>query len=254
MSKKRLINPERVLSVVSILFISAAFIVSIILDGDPLSIIPYSQIVIPLVHGLCVLLTLSLLIKTNLYLQVFILLLESGLTILTNYEILGIMFFYSALIVISVNNLFSEKKHKHIIRILFFLHIVEIILTYPHGINITIVAFSASAFFGTFLYWILDNLKAKLSCIIPSKVTENAALGDKKPGSVIYLSEYDLSQRQKNFILDFLHDKLSYKDLSEKYFVSISTVKKEFTEIFKIFEVTKIEELHILLLQYQVKE
>ena len=47
---------------------------------------------------------------------------------------------------------------------------------------------------------------------------------------------------------------MSYKEISEKYYVSISTVKKIFAEVFKIFNVSNIEELRILLLQYQVKE
>ena len=55
-----------------------------------------------------------------------------------------------------------------------------------------------------------------------------------------------------DFILDNLHENCSYKDLSEKYFVSLSTVKKDFSELFKIFGVTKLEELHLLLLQYKV--
>ena len=44
-----------------------------------------------------------------------------------------------------------------------------------------------------------------------------------------------------------------YKELSEKYYVSISTVKKIFADIFKVFEVNNIEELRLLLLQYQVE-
>ena len=51
-----------------------------------------------------------------------------------------------------------------------------------------------------------------------------------------------------------MRNKLSYKELSEKYFVSISTVKKIFADIFKIFNVSNIEELRLLLLQYQVEE
>jgi len=53
-------------------------------------------------------------------------------------------------------------------------------------------------------------------------------------------------------ILDNIQNNLSYKQLSEKYFVSVSTVKKDFSEVFQVFEVTKLEELHLLLLRYQV--
>lgn len=53
-------------------------------------------------------------------------------------------------------------------------------------------------------------------------------------------------------MFDYINNGLNYKDLSDKYYVSLSTVKKEFTDIYKIFNVTKLEELHILLLQYVV--
>ena len=93
-----------------------------------------------------------------------------------------------------------------------------------------------------------------LSCLFPQNVRENNTIIGKPAGSTISLSEYGLNERQSNFVIENIHNKLSYKEISEKYFVSISTVKKIFAEVFKIFNVSNIEELRILLLQYQVKE
>ena len=77
---------------------------------------------------------------------------------------------------------------------------------------------------------------------------------NQKPGTAISLSDFKLSERQINFVLANLHRNLSYKEISEEYFVSVSTVKKEFAEVYKVFNVSKLEELRILLLQYQIEE
>ena len=108
-----------------------------------------------------------------------------------------------------------------------------------------------SFFYAAFFYWIYDILRAKLSCFLPAE-TKNNSIIKEKPGEQLHLSDYNLSERQVNFILDNLHKNSSYKELSETYFVSLSTVKKEFSELYRIFNVTKLEELRLLLLQFQV--
>ena len=82
----------------------------------------------------------------------------------------------------------------------------------------------------------------------------NSTIGEKIPGTKLKLSDYNLSERQISFTLDFINNNLSYNDLTEKYYVSLSTVKKEFAEVFKIFGVTKNDELKLLLLQYVVEK
>ena len=138
--------------------------------------------------------------------------------------------------------------------IIFILHIINIFLMYTHGWSRTIITLGTSAFMCTFYLWLFSLLKAKFSCIIPMTVNENKCLKNKKVGSLIHLSDYNLSERQMQLILDNLHSNLSYKELSDKYYMSISLVKKEFAYIFKVFDVSKIEELHMLLLQYLVEK
>ena len=111
----------------------------------------------------------------------------------------------------------------------------------------------SSVFFFVFGCWIYSLLKAQFSCFMPKNVTENKVLSNLKPGQVLNLSDYNLTERQQTFVFENIHNSLSYKQLSEKYYVSISTVKKEFAEVYKIFCVDKLEELRILLLQYQIE-
>ena len=97
-------------------------------------------------------------------------------------------------------------------------------------------------------------MKAKLSCFIPNNVANNDVLNGKQPGSRIKLSDYSLTERQITFVLENVHNNLSYKDISDKYNVSVSLVKKVFSEVYKVFNVSKLEELRILLLQYQIEK
>ena len=181
------------------------------------------------------------------------LLIESELTILTNYEELGIFFFYAAVIYIVCADIMVDKSKKMII-IMFAVHFITLLLTYTHGIKYMLVDLGYSMFCLAFYLWIYSILKAKLSCLIPKNVRENNTIIGKPAGSAISLSDYNLNERQRTFLMEHIHNKLSYKELSEKYYVSLSTVKKIFAEIFKIFNVSNIEELRILLLQYQVNE
>ena len=250
------ISSERVVAVVGLLFLLVSGIVSVLLDGDPKSIIEKiapTNIVIPVIHFLCVGLAIVLLITQNLYFMITIFLLESELTILTHYEQLGIFFFYAALILILCKDLVKKEPRKKIF-VMFLVHLITLVLSYPHGINRMIINISYSVFCFAFYFWIYYNLKAKLSCLFPQNVRENNTIIGKPAGSTISLSDYNLNERQCTFVLENIHNKLSYKEISEKYFVSISTVKKIFAEVFKIFNVSNIEELRILLLQYQVKE
>ena len=251
------LSSERVVAVVGLVFLLiAAFSSVFYFHGAPNSIIEKiaaTRIVIPVVHFLCVLLTLIYLIKPNSFLLISIFFIESELTILTNYEELGIFFFYAAVIYMLCSDLLVNKSKKCMI-VLFVIHLITLCLTFGHGINYMLVDIGYSLFCFAFYMWIYTILKAKLSCLIPTNVRDNNTIIGKPAGSKISLSDYNLNERQRTFLMEHIHNKLSYKELSEKYFVSISTVKKIFADIFKIFNVSNIEELRLLLLQYQVEE
>ena len=250
------ISSERVVAVVGFVFILVAAIISLFFNGDPNSIIELiadTSVVIPVVHFLCVGITFVYIFKPKPYFLISVLLIESELTILTNYEELGIFFFYAAVIYIVCADIMVNKSKKMII-IMFAVHFITLLLTYTHGIKYMLVDLGYSMFCLAFYLWIYSILKAKLSCLIPKNVRENNTIIGKPAGSAISLSDYNLNERQRTFLMEHIHNKLSYKELSEKYYVSLSTVKKIFAEIFKIFNVSNIEELRILLLQYQVNE
>lgn len=216
-------------------------------------LIPFDLFVIPSLHGLVLIGSIILLFKYDFRLQFLLFQIESIITILTGFQSLGIFFFYSSTFISYINN-FSKKRTKKILGSCFFIHIAAILYTIKDGWAEAIIYLLGSIFVLFCFLWFYEILQSKFSCFVPSNVTENQLLKNIQPGSKIFLSDFGLTERQINFVYDFMTSQLSYKDLSEKYYVSLSTVKKEFTDVYKIFNVTKLEELHILLLQYVISK
>ena len=243
------INPERVFTIFSSIFLFVAFYSSLHLELRVATFIP-SQTVVSVIHAVSFVISLVILFYPAIYLQVIVLLAESVLTTMTGYMPLGIFLFYAIIILMFAKGQLKQKPFASVCPIV-IIHIAAIISTYKQSWHFVALGLSSTLFYGAFFYLIYDILKAKLSCYLPSNSMNNTVIKE-KIGEALHLSDYNLSERQTNFVLDNLHENCSYKDLSEKYFVSLSTVKKEFSEIFRIFDVKKLEELHILLLQYQV--
>ncbi|MCR5187471.1 MAG: LuxR family transcriptional regulator [Treponema sp.] len=252
---KNSINKERVVSLVGFIFLVVAAITGFLWNGDHNSILHRfidTAVLIPWTHVICAAFAFILIFKPNDKVFIIVVNVESFLLLLTDYCQLGIFFFWASIILIFVKDIF-KSHNKYVLTTLGLLHCVALLGSYTHGWKSTFIAIGNSAFCFVFYMWIYSILKAKLSCFLPSNVSNNQTISNKKPGESIKLSDYELTERQSTFVLENLHNNLSYKEISDKYFVSISTVKKTFAEVYKIFNVTKLEELRILLLQYQVQ-
>lgn len=254
---------ERVISLMGTIFVFVSFIASVLLNGDPDSILelipihvgnqPLTSILLPIIHGAIFLVGITCVVKPGIKRIYWLLLIESFLTIVTNYEQLGIFFFYASVILILINEQFSTKSFKKII-VLSVFHFISIILMFTHGWPKTFVALFTSLFYATFFICVYQFLKTQF-CILPANVTDHKLLKTDR-GEKLLLSDpkFKLTERQINLIYDYMTENMNYRDLSEKYFISISTVKKEFSSVFHIFEVDNISELKILLLQFQVSK
>lgn len=217
------------------------------------SLIPQGKSVLPIVHFVCIILSIYLLFKDNLKIQVLVLQIESIISLLTNFEIFGIFLFHSSVFFLYINYFNSSKLNKYAVY-LFIFHFIMVLHTHSRGIDLMIVYFFISLFMYFVFYYFTELLKEKYSCFVPKAIKTNSNISDLKPGSVLKLSSLNLTQRQIDFIYDFVINNMSHKQLSEKYYVSISTVKKEFSDLYKVFGVTKLEEFHILLLQYIIEK
>ncbi len=245
---------ERVVPVVGFLFLLISAVASFFISGDKASLLEKfgdSQIIVRTVHVICTSFCAFLIIRPRPTGIVIIMMIESILTILTNYAQLGIFFYYGCVCLILCKELYPRFK-KPILFSSFIIHLISLGLTYTHGIPKMCINFFSSIFYLIFFLWIYSLLKARLSCHLLKNVIQNEKLGDKKKGEELKLSSYNLSERQIQLVLDNIYNNLSFKELSEKYYVSISTVKSEFVGVYKIFGVSKLEELRLLLLQFQV--
>ena len=249
--KSKKLTIERVVCLVAGILIASACVSEYFSSGDIYSIIPNSRIVDMIIHGICASCCFFFVFKPVFPMIIGVCLVESFVTMNITYEQLGVFLFYVSYILLYCKG-YLVKNYITKTLILSAYHIICIACVWTHGPVKFCITLGSSAMFCVFYIWVYDILKAKLSCIFPVSVSNNPVIKNKQPGSKVFLSEYGLTERQINMILDNLQNNLSYKELSEKYYVSISTVKKDFSEVFQVFNVGKLEELHLLLLSYQV--
>ena len=247
---------ERIIALTGFLFLLIAFISSFVVQEDPYSILQYiskTQTIVHFVHGSSALLCFVLIFIPNTMAFLFVLYIESVLNILTSYEQLGIVFFYFY-IILGITKGYFTKHFKTYITISFSIHFLAIIFVFPHGWANVFISLGTSIFLLVFYLWIYKILKEQFSCFIPNTVTNKLVLANVIQGDVVSLSKYGLTGRQVSLVLDYIYKQTSYKELGEKYGLGLSTIKREFSIIFKIFGVSKIEDLKMLLLQYQITE
>lgn len=249
---KKLAISEKIVCILATIFLFISAVAAYFLNGDPKSIIPYSGIVLIIVHSICALLSFFCIFKPVFQIEFTILQVESIFTILTGRATLGIFFFYGSLFLLFCKRT-PEKSTKPKITCALIFHFFVLLGTFTHGWIHTILCFISSCFYGAFFVWIYYILKTRFSIFTPTKVIENSNIREKQPGATLNLSNFNLTERQKDFILANLRDNLSYNEISDKFYVSISLVKKEFRSIFKTFGVSNKEELRLLLLQYDIR-
>lgn len=213
----------------------------------------YAVYTIPTVHLICSIIVFCLIFKENLILRFFLFQIESWVAIYTGFAEIGMFLYYASIFSLYIHYFTDKKDFKHV-TICFIFHLFFLIISPSTNIATKVVNIASSIFMMIMFMYFYEVLKNKFSSFIPKAVTLNSNISDKVPGETIKLSEYNLTERQINFIYDNIIENLTYNDLVEKYFVSLSTVKKEFADVYKIFGVTKLSELQILLLQYKIEK
>lgn len=224
-----------------------------LMKGDLVLPIPYLNLIYPITHILCFILGLIVLFTENKQLFFLVLQIESLISLTSEYALIGIFLFHTSIFIIYIDY-YEIKKAHNVIKICFVLH--GFVLLYNFFIHWEkAVLYLLSTVLTYFIFnYITDLLRTKYSCFIPTTVTKQSKLSNIKPGNKIKLSELGLNERQCNFLYDYVINNLNYNNLTDKYNVSLSTVKKEFADSYKILGVNKLEELHILLLQYQIEK
>ena len=250
------VKAERVVSSAGFVFLVIAAVAGFAFGGDKQSFLEYiapTKYIIPYTHVICATLAFISIIFPSCFIMVAIFMIESILTIFTHYDMLGIFFFYAAIILLLTKEIFT-RRHTPVIIVMFIIHYLSLLGTLTRGWKYTLIAYGYSFFCMFFYMWIYMILKKKFSFYVPSNIAANSAIQGTKKGNILKLSDFKLTELQKQFVLANIHENLSFRDIAEKHFVSISVVKHEFVKIYKIFSVDNLYELRMLLLQYQVQE
>ena len=251
----RFFTEERVLDLGGFIILAVAAVISFIVEAESRTVIPKPEIVIPVVNTVCAVLAFVQFIFPKKHLLSYtVMLIQSISTILTGYETLGV-FLFTALVILMFCN--HDLKTHFYAKILPLLGVLMLSLpgVLPFGLFRFILAFAESVFFLAFYFCIYRKLETLLVSIAPvfeSTIQPKIDLPEK--GGLISLADLGLNERQQNLIFDNLTEDSSYTDLSKKYYVSTSTVKKEMSDAFHLIGVKNLEELRILLMQYHVRK
>ncbi|MCR4735272.1 MAG: hypothetical protein K5829_09745 [Treponema sp.] len=250
---KKFFTEERILSLGGTIILTVAAVISFLIEAEAKTILPHPEIIVPIINTLSAVSALIYFIFPQLKVLAYIIMLVQGIsTVITGYETLGV-FLFTALGILAFCNGDLRKKFKLKTSLFLTIWFVSLFGILPFGLPRFILAFAESFLFLTFYFCIYKKLAKLLAPISPVFETiTDIKIKLPEAGKKIYLSDLDLNERQQKFIFDNLKLKSNYHDLSEKYYVSTSTVKKEMVDAFNKIGVSNLEELRLLLMQYDV--
>ena len=258
--KEKWINSERVVSISAFFFLVVAVILGIVQNGfkdSILELIPHSEnviltnYIIPIVHSISCIWCFYQIFRPSIFGECGIMFIESALTILTGTEQLGIFLFYGAVCLFRIATI-DHPRSKKLFIFTVFSHFIFLLTTLTHSWQRYLMCTASSVFYLAFFLWMSHLLKLRFSYFLPHVVQSSKVIKE-APGEVLHLRDYGLTERQIKITQDYIHNKISYKELAEKYITSLSSIKKDFSIIFQKFGVSSIQEMNVLLIQYQIE-
>ncbi len=256
---KQKFSAARVMCFFAFLVLLCAAVMSHKHPREKTTIIPYQDVSVFVINSVSAAIAFVLTFKPSIWqAQVFLLFIQAATTTLTGYNTLG-TFLYSAFIILCFANGFFKTKVRLKISCI-ILAWVAILVGYGYyavqwgtrGIMYIHISVATSLFFFAFYFYVYKKLESLLVPLVPAKPQKSDIKLPPK-GTTLHLSKYGLTERQIDFVMEYLSSQKVYKELADQFYVSISTVKKDMTEIFEKFNVKNIKDLHILLLQYLVE-
>lgn len=218
------------------------------------SIVPYTNIITPIINGTCALLCLFYIFtpKKTLF-SLIILSTQSVYDVLTGFEILGIFHFFLINLILFYNNFYNTKTKLKLSSI-FILWVLLLTTLFSFSINRFVFAFATTIFMTSSFIYIYFLLFKKISFMLlrEKNTSFQQKITNLMPGSLLDLSNFNLSDRQIKCLVDSVYNNLSYKQIAEKKCISESVIKKEMQSVFEIFDVENKEQLKILLTPYKL--
>lgn len=251
--------PTKILSIGAILILSAATFCSVYFgfsSNNP-SILPNFEIIVPLVNFVSLLLAITAFFFPTIYiLQYFILIIQSIITIFTGYEFVGCFLFNLFIILFYIHSNISKKKFVLTITLLYFVFLISLIASIPYGIIRFIMALSFSLFI-SFSFWslilLIQSKYTNVKAIINQALYISPKIQLPPRGEILYFSNFDLTERQKDILFEVLAKNRSYGEVSNKFNLSLSLVKKEISSSFCYFGCKNINSLRLIFSQFILK-
>lgn len=246
---------DKILLIVSSIFLTTASILSFILTPETRSIIPYPGIVIPIINTSSALTCIvSIFIPRHYKIPAYIVTFVQAIsTTLTGYETLGIILYAAGTSLLFCDGFFKKHYRKKII-VLFCVWFSSLFGIIPFGWHRVILAIATSVFYLVFNLFVADRLSQLLAPLLPSSNLDSLELKVKLPraGETVSLTKLGLTKRQAEFVISYITNGYTYTMLADQFITSISTIKGEMAATFKIFGVKNKEELRIILMQYEL--
>ena len=248
------LQPDRLLYALNALLMTFAMILNIRAAIPYTSAIPYITWIKAVVNAFCICLSVILVVcpekKLLTYIVFFV---EAGNAVLVGFIGIGTSLFCIGIVLCFINGEFAVNRNKKVIMLGAYWMLITITIYPVLGLTFVIFEIMGTLFGLTVCAVLYQKLEAKLSYLLLPNETVTPAITLPPKGSILKLSDYELSERQIAFILGSIKDGQTYEALGNRYYVSTSVVKKDMAAACKYFGAANREALRILLLQYKLE-
>lgn len=176
---------------------------------------------------------------------------EGILILFCGYPLIAIFFYFMGLFLLFTTNCSFVRTIVFNVSSIFIWFLCVIINTI-YDLKLMLISISISVFiFSLYLYFC-----QKLERIFMPELTDLREV-KKIPmpivNSKLYISKFDLTERQKKILYDYIKNDIAYKNLADKYYTSISTIKNEMSEVSEYFGCDTSDQLKKLLSHFDVR-
>lgn len=250
MSKKIVFNQPCFLGLCGFIALSTITILNIVFGSKvSTSIVPYANLVSPIVNGSCAVLCLFFIFfPRKQVLLLTILTMQSVYDVLTGFEILGLFLFLFINLILFCKGFFCQNFLKKLV-IIFSIWILLLTTLLAFGIERFIFTFVITLFMISAFFYIHYLLIHRLSYLFPEVNKDKIKV---EAGTILKIKDLDLTERQEKCLLAYQGRFPTYKELAEILLVSESTIKLEMSKIFKKIGVKNREELKMIMSRYEI--
>ena len=254
MNKRKWLTPTRLLYILNAGAMIFSMVLNIKVAIPYVSVIPYMSVIKAVLNASCVCLSIILIVHPEKKLLTYIVFfVEAGNAALVGFLGIGTSLFCTGIVFCFINGEFAVNRKKKVIMLSIYWALIIITIWPVLGFTFVIFEILGTLFGLSACAALYQKLEEKLSYLLLPDEAINTSITLPPKGSILRLSNYELSERQIAFIIGSIKQGETYETLGNRYYVSTSVVKKDMAAACKYFGVTNREALRILLLQYKLE-